>query len=108
MAHKYKILHNSEQDLLSAQVTKYLAEGWELWGNPFAIIFPSSDVCMSCQAVVRFDPSGHEVIGKVETALSEGNGLRMAQEPAGYNVQVPETPAIPTESNEMVPHGRSK
>jgi hypothetical protein len=83
MKTEYKILQGYQgydEESLSVQVTKHLADGWDLWGNPFAYVYPSSDVTHICQAVVR----------QVE---SEHGGMRMAQEPAGYTVQVPETPA---------------
>lgn len=78
MTHEYKLLHGDIEETLNKRVNEHLADGWELWGNAFFAGFTSV-----CQAVVRFDPSGHAVIGKAETAL---------REPAGYSVGVPETP----------------
>ncbi|TRZ51165.1 DUF1737 domain-containing protein [bacterium] len=78
MAHEYKLLTGETVYVLSTLVTAHLADGFELWGNPFAV---STDIrsYLFCQAVVR----------QVER---EHGGMRMAQEPAGYTVGVPETP----------------
>ena len=97
MAHKYRLLERPSSDELSDVVTERLANGWDLWGNPFVEVVGYerhvTDVHYF-QAMVSFDPSGrevpaapsaHAVAGKVETALGE---------PAGYNVQVPETPSM--------------
>lgn len=32
---EYKILSTTTADNLSEVVTKYLGQGWELWGDPF-------------------------------------------------------------------------
>lgn len=82
MAYQYKLLDYSDSDELSGAVTEHLAKGWDLWGNPFAVVEYGNQTSYF-QAMVQFDPSGHGVVGQVESALSE---------PAGYSVQVPETP----------------
>ena len=71
MTHEYMILHGCEQEALSEKVNTALANNWELWGNPFC-----AGAYTINQAVVRQVESEHE-------------DLRMAQEPAGYTVQVP-------------------
>jgi hypothetical protein len=81
MTHEYKIVQSSGSGLLGIAVTHCLAEGWELWGNPFLLTYDMVENGYICQAMVR----------QVE---SEHGGMRMAQEPAGYTVGVPETPAV--------------
>ena len=71
MKHEYMILHGCDQETLSEKVNTALANNWELWGNPF-----SAGAYTINQAVVRQVEGEHE-------------SLRMAQEPAGYTVQVP-------------------
>jgi len=93
MAHKYRLLERPSSEKLSDVVTERLADGWDLWGNPFAVeveYFGQAKEVRYFQAMVRFDASGHAVAGKVETALGE---------PAGYSVQVPETPSMDNFSN---------
>ncbi len=85
MAHQYKLLHSELPEELDYLVNQHMEKGWELWGNPFATVFPPLNVRTFYQAVVHFDPSGHEIIGNVETAL---------REPAGYTIGVPETPSF--------------
>ncbi|MBE3038292.1 MAG: DUF1737 domain-containing protein [Chloroflexi bacterium] len=101
MTHEYLILESLNSETLSEKVTEHLADGFDLWGNPFVV----PQIFAYCQAVVRFDPSGHSVVGHIDTALVE---------PAGYSIQVPETPGggegraedVPT--FEGVPCGCSK
>jgi hypothetical protein len=82
MGHEYKLLDCVGSVELSKEVTQHLADGWDLWGNPFVSHNEIGDQYFH-QTVVRFDLAGHSVVGKLETALSE---------PAGYAVGVPETP----------------
>jgi hypothetical protein len=74
MAHEYKILHGSDQEILSKWVNEHLAIGWDLWGNPFA-----AGLYTFNQAVVRM----------AQEPASETH----AAEAAGFTTQVPETPA---------------
>ena len=87
------MLRCRDEIYLSKEVTKHLVDEWELWGNPFMISMDMENGWF-CQAVVRFDPSGHSVVGKVETA-------------AGYSVQVPETPGQEFEYKPIVRIARS-
>lgn len=82
MAHQYKTLYYSSPEELDLVIGQYLKKGWDLWGNPFALTIPASGLRIYHQAVVRFDPSGHSVVGKLDAALTET---------AGYSMQVPET-----------------
>lgn len=90
MAHKYRLLERPSSDALSNVVTERLADGWELWGNPFAA--ETKYDIRFFQAMVRFEPSGHAVAGQAET-LRQAQGDAALREPAGYSVQVPETPS---------------
>ncbi len=90
MAYQYKLLDYSDSDELSGAVTEHLAKGWDLWGNPFAVVEYGNQTSYF-QAMVQFDPSGHAVVGQVET-LRQAQGDAALNEPAGYSVQVPETP----------------
>ena len=45
---EFKILSTSSADNLSEVITKYLIQGWELYGDPF-----SSTSGLYCQAVVK-------------------------------------------------------
>ncbi len=91
MAHKYILLERSSSGELSAVVTERLADGWDLWGNPLIWYLDYLREVHYFQAMVRFDPSGHAVVGQVET-LRQAQGDAALNEPAGYSVQVPETP----------------
>jgi hypothetical protein len=69
MAHQYKLLECAFNEGLNDAVTRHLAEGWDLWGNPFvaeAEYFVRVKEIHYFQAVVRFDPSGHAVAEKGE------------------------------------------
>ncbi len=90
MAHKYRLLERLSSEELSNVVTERLANEWELWGNPFVVEIQYLGHYF--QAMVRFDPSGHTVAGKIET-LRQAQGDAALDEPAGYTVQVPETPS---------------
>ncbi len=54
---RYKVCHGAGPDDLSFQVTAALAEGWELYGEPFMSAFPAADengtAAIYCQAVVH-------------------------------------------------------
>jgi len=77
MRHEYAVLHGSDQEFLGEIVTIALADGWELWGNPFA-----SGIYTFNQAIVR----------QVEDNRSLETAESTAQMPAGYSMLVPETP----------------
>lgn len=87
MAHEYKTLYAVRPEELDAKVNEYQAEGWDLWGNQYALAVEGiiGHSVLYHQVMVRFDPSGHSVAGKQDTAL---------REPAGFSNQVPETPAV--------------
>ncbi len=40
---KYKLLYEISPNDLSQVVTKYLCDGWELYGSPFVAVPPSND-----------------------------------------------------------------
>lgn len=50
MTHEYKLLNGVTPEIISKLVNEHLAEGWELWGDPF-----SAGLSRYCQAVVRFE-----------------------------------------------------
>lgn len=97
MTHEYKLLERGTDIDLGIAVTRALGEGWELWGNPFvqeAVYEGEVEDIHYFQAVVRFDLSGHEVVGKLDFVL---------REPAGYTVGVPETPGEQARPTVQVP-----
>ena len=51
MTHEYKLLNGVTPEIISKLVNEHLAEGWELWGDPF-----SAGLSRYCQAVVRPTP----------------------------------------------------
>ena len=75
MTHEYKLLYGDTPEALSAQVNEALADGWDLWGNPFWARVPGyysiGEVNKYCQAAVRL------VEEKAESVS------------AGYTVSVP-------------------
>ncbi len=81
MTHEYKLLYGDTPEALSAQVNEALADGWDLWGNPFWARVPGyysiGEVNKYCQAVVRLR----------ETEVSDVE--KVAYKPVGYTVQVP-------------------
>jgi hypothetical protein len=85
MAHEYKTLYSTgDPELLDMLVNTFMQNGWDLWGNPYVLVYPSSDVRIYHQVMVKFDPEPeHSDIKVTGTAL---------QNPAGFTVQVPETP----------------
>jgi len=101
MAHQYRLIECPTSNELSYIVTERLADGWDLWGNPLVEVV-GYDTHVTYihyfQAMVRFDPSGHTIAGKVENALcaaptrQEPAG-REVPAPSGYSVNVPETPS---------------
>jgi hypothetical protein len=99
MRHEYKTAFANTPELLDMLVNTYLEQSWDLWGNPYALVctIPSESLTLPIlrffQVVVRhIHPSS--VVEKVEIAS--------INEPAGYTVQVPETPKIQTRANGSV------
>lgn len=80
MSHEYKMLRCRDEIYLSSEVTKHLAEGWELWGNPFMLTMDMENGWI-CQAVVRMAQEPAVAVQTNQTA-----------EAAGFTTQVPETP----------------
>lgn len=89
MAHEYRLITGNDILEFEKAVTSYLVEGWDLWGNPFVSVYPSSDIRVFYQAVVRMAPPV-SYVGKLETALTN--------EPAGFSMQIPETPKVQSTS----------
>jgi hypothetical protein len=90
MEHEYKIVHGETPEQLSALVNEHASQGWELWGNPFALEAEfDADIrdTRYHQAMVRFNL--REKTEKINEA-------------AGFKVGVPETPKIPTEENKPI------
>lgn len=61
---KYMILSRNNVDDLSLEVTDALAQGWQLYGNPFAQIYGQYNNVTYFQAVIRYDD---ELTGESET-----------------------------------------
>ena len=55
---KYEILYTRDPGILSDQIDMHLAEGWELYGSPFAF----GDYV--CQAIIKKDES--DMLGHTE------------------------------------------
>jgi hypothetical protein len=104
MRHEYKVLHGEIPEALDEEVNIYLNRGWDLWGNPFVsriITVYQSEINNYCQVVVRMqtEDQGRE---------TEAEGMRMAQEPAGYTVQVPVLEELETRPTEAMKEFKEK
>jgi hypothetical protein len=96
MRHEYRIVRGDSEDL-SIAVTNALADGWELWGNPFAVeiksIYQIGTSHDFCQAMVRQVENMQEKASASHAADAADGGSKPPQlEPAGYTVGVPEMP----------------
>jgi hypothetical protein len=79
MSHEFKFLESSSSEQFSELVTRHLAEGWDLWGNPVVQ-----------EAMYDGDVYDVHFFQAVVRMIERPNaGRRMAQETAGYTVQVP-------------------
>ncbi|MGA2504233.1 MAG: hypothetical protein ABSG01_09105 [Anaerolineales bacterium] len=93
MKYEYKTAFANTPELLDMLVNEFMAQGWELWGNPYVLVYPSSDVRIYHQVVVL--PKNVMV---VKDATFE------ASEPAGFTVLVPEQPEVETGVNGSTIH----
>jgi hypothetical protein len=84
MRHEYELLKSDTYFLLSALVTGHLADGWDLWGNPFALEAEFDAEVRNIhyfQAVVRLveEDRGRKTEDRAESE----------KQPAGFTVLVP-------------------
>jgi hypothetical protein len=95
MSHKYQLQVAASPWRLSVAINACLADGWELWGNPFALVYPSSETITYCQAVVKI---GEEKDWREETR-------KQSRPAAGYTVGTPEMPTpLPSASPHFEKH----
>lgn len=101
MKHEYMLLEDDFSGQLSKRISEYLAQGWDLWGNPFGFEAEfDADIRTPhfCQALVRLVESPLTLATQVAKVADDG--LTPSQfksplaDPPGFTVGVPETPSF--------------